>query len=99
MLAQRQFDAVVWISALSDLPPPDGNLMAGAPLVLLGGPGMAAAGRADVYLPIGTPGLDHAGHLVRTDKVVTLRLPAARAPQAPPAAAVLRQILEALTPC
>lgn len=96
LVARREIDAVLWVSTLSDLEPP---ASAGAPLVLLAGPGSAHAKRADVYIPVGTPALDHGSHLVRTDKVVTLRIAAARPSGPPAAAAVLRSILEAVKPC
>jgi formylmethanofuran dehydrogenase subunit B len=31
-----------------------------------------------VFVPVATPGIDAAGHLLRTDKVVSLRLPQLR---------------------
>jgi formylmethanofuran dehydrogenase subunit B len=96
IVARRELDAVLWVSTLSDLEPP---AAAGAPLVLLAGPASAYARRADVFIPVGTPTLDHGSHLVRTDKVVTLRIGAARPATLPSAATVLRSILEAVKPC
>ena len=100
MLAQREADALLWVSALSDLPVPQAP---GAPLVppliLLAGANAADARRADVFIPVGTPAIDHAGHLVRTDKVLTMRLSAARRAQAPAVATVLKSISEALQAC
>jgi formylmethanofuran dehydrogenase subunit B len=96
MLAQRETDAVMWISTLSDLPVPP---TLAAPLILLAGGNAAAARRADVFIPVGTPGIDHAGHLVRTDKVVTMRLAPTRRPHLPSAATVLHAISEAVRSC
>jgi len=69
LLAQHETDALLWLSALSDLPVPPTSR---APLILLAGPNAGAARRADVYFPVATPGIDHGGHLVRTDKVLTM---------------------------
>ena len=93
LLARREADALTWISTLSDLPPPE-DLE--APLILLAGPNAAAADRADVYFPVATPGLDHAGHLVRTDKVLTMRLVATRPSERASCARVLRAICQEL---
>jgi formylmethanofuran dehydrogenase subunit B len=41
---------------------------------VLGRPGLGVAAAPAVLIPVGTPGLDHPGDLVRTDGVVTLRL-------------------------
>jgi len=96
MLARREIDAVLWLSALSDLPVP---ATSDAPLILLAGPTAEAARRADVFIPVGTPGLDHAGHMIRTDKVMSLRLAPTRRPQRAPAAQILRSISEAMKSC
>jgi formylmethanofuran dehydrogenase subunit B len=96
MLAQRETDAVLWVSTLSDLPVP---ATLAAPLILLAGANAAAARRADVFIPVGTPGIDHAGHLVRTDKVVTMRVAATRRAHLPAAATVLHAIGEAVRSC
>jgi len=96
MLAQGEADAVVWLSALSDLSVPP---TLGAPLILLSGPNAAAARRADVFFPVGTPGIDHPGHLVRTDKVLTMRLSATRRPQLAAVSTILRSISEAMKAC
>ena len=96
LLARRETDALLWISTLSDLPPPS-NLE--VPLILVGGPNSSAAGRADVFFPVGTPGIDHGGHLVRTDKVLTMRLAATRASARASAARVLGAICEEIRAC
>jgi len=93
LLARHETDALLWVSALSDLPPPSSL---DAPLILLAGPNAGAAARADVFFPVATPGIDHGGHLVRTDKVLTMRLAATRASSKTSAAQVLRAICEEL---
>jgi formylmethanofuran dehydrogenase subunit B len=100
LLACREVDALVWISTLSDLPPPDwGDATGRAPVILLAGANAEAADRADVFFPVATPGVDHSAHLVRTDKVLTMYLTAARQSERPSCARVLRAIREGLRPC
>jgi len=96
LLARREADALLWISTLSDLPVP---AECAAPLILVAGPNAAAAQRADVYFPVATPGIDHGGHLVRTDKVLTMHLSAARPSQRTSSAQVLRAISQELAGC
>ncbi|GIK97122.1 MAG: tungsten-containing formylmethanofuran dehydrogenase subunit B [Alphaproteobacteria bacterium] len=86
MIEAGEADAVVWISAIGAAPPPARPDM---PLVLLA---PQPVEHASVYIPVGMPGLDHAGQVFRTDNVVALRLPALRDPAAPAAATVLSEI-------
>ena len=60
----------------------------GAPTIALVRPGHAAAGAAvEVVIPVGTPGVDHAGSVYRTDGVVALPVRALRDAGLPGAAA------------
>jgi formylmethanofuran dehydrogenase subunit B len=68
-------------------------------LILLAGPNAAAVERAEVFFPVATPGIDHDGHLVRTDEVLTMRLEAVRASERSSCARVLRAISEELKRC
>jgi formylmethanofuran dehydrogenase subunit B len=98
--ARREIDALLWISTLSDVPPPAATGAGGGPaLILLGSPNSVHSQRADVFIPVATPGIDHGGHLVRTDKVVTMHLAATRPSQRPSCARVLRAISEELRRC
>jgi formylmethanofuran dehydrogenase subunit B len=99
MLARREADALLWISTLSDLALPSGLDASAIPLILVAGPNAAAAERARVFFPVATPGIDHGGHLVRTDKVLTMRIAATRASQRLSCAKVLRAISEELQRC
>ena len=49
-----------------------------------------------MLIPVGTPGIDHAGEIFRTDGVVALPLSALRDAGRPSAAAVLGRIDRAL---
>jgi formylmethanofuran dehydrogenase subunit B len=89
LLASGTADALLWISAFDrEAAPP----AAGPPTIVLGRPGMAFARPPAVYIPVGTPGLDHAGQLCRMDSVVTLPLRALRATGLPSVADVLDAI-------
>jgi formylmethanofuran dehydrogenase subunit B len=100
LLARREADALLWISTLSDLALPAGlDALSIPPLIVVAGPNVAAAERAEVFFPVATPGIDHGGHLVRTDKVLTMRLTAARASGRASCAQVLRAISEELHRC
>jgi formylmethanofuran dehydrogenase subunit B len=94
MLASGEADALLWVSVFGDrLSPPEHA----PPTILLSVPWAAAAPRCEVFLPVGTPGVDFAGHLVRTDKVLTMRVEPVRAAAAAPSPAlVLRAIVDAL---
>ena len=71
MLATGDGDALVWISSFTpDLGPPATSI----PTIVLGTPGVKLQGTPAVFIPVGTPGADHEGRIVRCDNVVTLPL-------------------------
>jgi formylmethanofuran dehydrogenase subunit B len=71
ILADGEGDLLVWIASFSpELAPPKTKL----PTVVLGTPGMSLARSPEVFIPVGTPGVDHAGRLIRCDSVVSLPL-------------------------
>lgn len=95
LLAAGAVDALVWVDAFGNCPDP----LPGAPLentVLLGAASARAAADCAVYIPVGTPGIDHFARLVRTDAVVTLALPRQRDSGLPSVAGVLTRIAEKL---
>ncbi len=63
---------------------------------MLGTPGLKLAGEPDVFIPVGTPGLDHAGRMIRVDNVVSLPLKHLGRADLPVAADVLAAIEAAL---
>jgi len=67
-LAASETDAVVWISAFRDQVP------AGLPanIIALPPPGTKFERAPAVQIPVGTPGIDHAGQIFRMDNVVAL---------------------------
>ena len=74
VLLAGEADALVWISAFGAAAPPPGP-----PTIVLAPRLTAEATAPAVHLPVGTPGLDHAGQVFRTDLVVAFHLAAMRA--------------------
>ncbi|MFA5949484.1 MAG: formylmethanofuran dehydrogenase [Hyphomicrobium sp.] len=69
LLADKQGDVLVWLASFTpDLAPPATDL----PLIVLGTPGLKTGKPPAVFIPVGTPGADHAGRMVRCDNVVSL---------------------------
>jgi formylmethanofuran dehydrogenase subunit B len=82
-------DALLWISSFrTDAGPPETAL----PTIVLGAPGLETPREPDVYIAVGTPGLDHAAQMIRCDNVVCLPLDACRETQYPSVATVVTAI-------
>ena len=93
LLANKESDLLVWIASYTpDLSPPDSDV----PMVVLGTPGLKLTKQPAVFIPVGTPGADHAGLIVRCDNVVSLPLKNLGRSTLPRAADVLAQIEAAL---
>ncbi len=93
MLAEGEGDLLVWIASYSvDLVPPQTDV----PTIVLGTPGLRFPASASMFIPIGTPGVDHAGRLIRVDGVVSLPLKNLGRAELPPAAGILAAIEAAL---
>ena len=91
LLARREADVLVWISAFDAARRPPSSAV---PTVVLGRSGMIFEQEPAVFIPVGTPGVDHAGHLFRTDRVVALplrRLRPSALPSVAEAAAAIEQ--------
>jgi len=89
MLKDGEGDLLVWIASISpSLVPPSTKL----PTIVLGTPGLALTETPAVFIPVGTPGLDHAGRLIRVDNVVSLPLRDLGRADLPPACDVLLAI-------
>ncbi|HEU5169236.1 MAG TPA: hypothetical protein VFU46_01790 [Gemmatimonadales bacterium] len=93
LLEGGEADVLVWISSFD---PTRGPPRSTVPTVVLGRAGMALDREPEVFVPVGTPGIDHAGHLFRTDRVVTLPLRRLRDSALPSVAQVLDAIEAAL---
>ena len=93
LLANGEADALLWVQAFNtDALPPATNL----PMIVVGRSGMAFAKEPDVFIPVGTPGIDHAGHAYRMDNVIAIRLKKLRESGLPSTADVLNAIEQAL---
>ncbi len=86
-------DLIMWISAFR----PDAPAFpVGKPCIVLAPPGTVFAIEPTVFIPVGTPGVDHAAHVFRGDSVVALRTGALIDRGLPDTATVLRAITEEL---
>lgn len=93
MLSSGQADALVWVSSFtSDRLPPDTDI----PTIVLGEPGMNLKSPPDVFIPVGTPGVDHTGKMVRVDSVVSLPMQKIRDIGLPSVASIFDKIYQAL---
>ena len=93
LLFAKETDLLLWIASFSpDLTPPDTDV----PTILLATPSVKPARTPKVYIPVGTPGIDHTGTMVRVDNVVSLPLRKLRQSNLPSAASVLEKIEAAL---
>ena len=93
LLNNGEADALVWVQAFNaKAVPPATDL----PTIVVGRSGMTFAKEPDVFIPVGTPGIDHAGHAYRMDNVVAIRLKKLRDSGLPSTAEVLNAIEQAL---
>jgi formylmethanofuran dehydrogenase subunit B len=93
MLTEGEGDLLVWIASFSpDFSPPQTD----APTIVLGTPGLKLTTAPNVFIPVGTPGIDHAGRQLRLDNVVSLPLKDLGRAELPSAADILSAIEAAL---
>jgi formylmethanofuran dehydrogenase subunit B len=92
LLREHEADALIWISTFGPHAPPAADL----PTIVLASAPLRFERQPEVHIPVGTPGIDHAGEIFRTDGVVALPLTALRETGRPSAAAVLGRIERAL---
>lgn len=83
-------DVLVWVSAFRPEPPP---AFAGK-VIALAHPETVFETEPDVLIPVGTPGVDHAGTVFRMDSIVSLPLGALRVATLPSVAEAVRRIAE-----
>lgn len=93
MLNSGEADALIWVQAFnSQAQPPKSDL----PTIVIGRSGMTFEQEPDVFIPVGTPGIDHSGHAYRLDNVVAIRLKKLRDSGLPSTSEVLHAIEQAL---
>jgi len=97
LLDNDEADALVWVQSFNTNAPPQTEL----PTIVLGRSGMTFSKEPEVFIPIATPGIDHAGHAYRLDNVVAIRLKKLRDSGLPSTAEVLTAIEQNLqvSPC
>lgn len=88
LLETGEADLLCWISSLSPSPPP----VSSVPAIVIGRSGMVFDVEPEVFIPVGVPGIDHAGHMYRCDNVVAMPLYKLRDSVLPSANEVLRTI-------
>lgn len=93
LLASGEADALFWISSFSpDRTPPATSV----PTVVFGQADMKLENEPAVFIPVGTPGVDHNGVYFRSDNVVSLPIDQLRNSSLPSLNAVLTAIEQAL---
>ena len=93
LLGNGEADALVWVQEFNaKAVPPETAL----PTIVVGRSGMTFAKEPDVFIPVGTPGIDHVGHAYRMDNVVAIRLKKLRESGLPSTFDVLHAIEQAL---
>ncbi len=93
MLNNGEADALLWVHAFNtNMVPPKTDV----PVIVVGRSGMVFENEPDVFIPVGTPGIDHAGHAYRLDNVVAIRLKKLRDSNLPSTFEVLAAIEQAL---
>jgi formylmethanofuran dehydrogenase subunit B len=93
LLDEGEADILFWVDAFnSENTPPETDV----PIIVVARSGMIFEQEPEVFIPIGTPGIDHAGHAYRMDNVVAIRLKKLRHSGLPSTAEVLNAIEHAL---
>ncbi len=89
LLNNGEADALIWVNAFNaKANPPQTNV----PTIVVARSGMTFEKEPDVFIPVGTPAIDHAGHAFRLDNVVAIRLKKLRDSNLPSTAEVLNAI-------
>ncbi len=92
LLQNQEADCLLWIATYnSDDIPPKHDI----PTIVFGHPNMKCP-FAEVYLPVGVPGIDHRGHACRTDSVATLPLHLIRDSKLPATSELLNKLIKLL---
>lgn len=93
ILARNEADALVWISSISaGIQPPATDI----PTIALTEPEMQFKQTPAVHIPVGTPGIDHTGYMIRCDNVVSHSLHQLQESDLPRVSLVLNSIQQAI---
>jgi formylmethanofuran dehydrogenase subunit B len=88
LLSTKEADTLVWISSFTPTQLPDCDI----PTIVLANQFPESSRPPDIFIPIGTPGLDHSGYLFRVDQAVVLPVQQYREVGLPRVAEILRKI-------
>ena len=92
-LESGEADSLFWVSSINpERTPPATNV----PTVVFGHASMELDKEPEVFIPVGTPGVDHKGIMFRSDNVVSLPLQQLRSHTLPTLSEVLRAIEQTL---
>ena len=93
ILANKYTDLFIWSASIRAEAPPKTNI----PTIAIVRPDTPIEQPVDVYIPVGIPGIDHNGHIFRSDSVTILPLKQLRKSPLPSAAQVFTSIRQALS--
>lgn len=93
LLSKGSVDLLLWLASFDAAHSPPQTEV---PTIVLGRPDNPARDRAAVFIPVGVPGVDHAGHLFRADGIAALPLHRLRRRAVPSAAEILTRLRLAL---
>lgn len=94
LLANGEADVLVWVATINARQTPP---VVAIPTIMIGRSGMVFEQEPSVYIPVGAPGIDHAGHMYRCDNVVSMPLRKLRDSGLPSGAEVLKKIEKILS--
>ena len=91
LLDNKEIDLAIWINSFNEK-----KIIINKKIknVLIGIPTHPQKKDADIFIPVGTPGLDHKSHLLRVDKVVSVPLKKIRNISLPSVDLVLNKVKE-----
>ena len=91
LLDNKEIDLAIWINSFNEK-----KIIINKKIknVLIGIPTHPQKKDADIFIPVGTPGLDHTSHLLRIDKVVSVPLKKIRNISLPSVDLVLNKVKE-----
>jgi len=94
LLNNKEIDLAIWINSFSEK-----RIIINKKIknVLIGIPSHPQKNNVDIFIPVGTPGLDHNSHLLRIDKVVTMPLKKIRNLSLPSVEEVLKKVKVSIT--
>ena len=94
LVDNKEIDLVVWINSFSEK-----KIIINKKIknVLIGIPSHPQKKNVDIFIPSGTPGLDHNSHLLRVDKVVSMPLKKIRNISLPSVDQILDKVKEGVT--